>query len=191
LTETGKRAPDDNNQKETTYYYSRERRLSQASPTVQGMNDGTRMTLGKAMFGSRGNRFLIISIVVISVFGMAIHQFTRERPPGTTMTLAGNSLSLAIVSVEDVLILGIIKTAPERGEFFIGEVDIAISPVMPRVSAGEDQEEPQVFAHRILFRPVEYETFYISLPFGGEDFIVVLIAGDAQRSMRLRVVETD
>jgi hypothetical protein len=107
------------------------------------------------------------------------------------MTLGGNSLTLAIINVEDVLILGIVKNAPERGEFYTGEVDIAVSQAAPRVNLPENQEEQQIFAHRIVFRPVESETFHLSLPFEGDDFIVVLRAGAEQRSIRLRVTDAD
>jgi hypothetical protein len=114
----------------------------------------------------------------------------REAPPSSAMRLGGNSLALAILRVDEALILNILKNAPESGEFYIGEVDIAVSPAA-RVNEGEAQEEEQVFAHRVFFRPVESETYYISLPFVEEDFFVVLRAGDEQRSIRLRVVETD
>ena len=185
--------PDYNNQKDTVYYYSRERRLSKASPAVQAMNDAnaSRPTLGKVMFGNRGNLFLLLGIVVICVSGLILNLINREPPATSSMIFGGNSLSLAVLSVEEVLILGIVKNAPQRGEFFIGDVDIAISPVLPRARDGEIQEEPQIFTHRVLFRPVESETFHITLPFDGGDFIIVLSTGDLQRSMRLRVVDTD
>ena len=179
--------------KDTVFYYSRERRLSRASPAVQALNDGNyvRPTLRKILFGTRGNILLFISIVVIGVFGLAINYITRESPPGNAMTLGGSRLSLAILRVEDTLILVINKEAPERGEFFTGEVDIAVSMAEPTPSGAETQEEPQIFAHRVFFRPVASETFHISLPFEGDDFFAVFRAGDEQRSIRLRVVETD
>jgi len=182
---------DDSNKKEIVYHYSREHRLRNASPELRALNDGdtSRPSLGKVMFGSRGNKFLILGIVVICIFGFIINHINRETPAGSILTLGGNSLALAVLNVEELLILWIVKNAPERGEFYIGEVDIAISPVFPRAREGEVREEPPVFAHRVMFNPVVHETFYISLPFDGEDFIIILRAGDAQRSMRLRVAD--
>jgi len=130
---------------------------------------------------------MFLSVVVISVFGLAISFFTRETPPGSAMTLGRNSLTLVILRVEEVLVLGITKNAPDRGEFYIGDVDIAVSPAMQ----SEEEELQQVFTHRVLFRPLASETFYLSLPFEGDDFIVVLMAGDEQRSIRLRAVDAD
>jgi hypothetical protein len=191
MPENENRTPDDS-KKETIFYYSRERRLSNASPEVRAMNDGIpRLSLGKVMFGNRANKLLIIAIVLISVFGLAINFFNQERPPDFAMILGRNSLTLAVINVEDVLILAIFKNAPVRGEFYTGEVDIAVSTVQPRVSDGESQAEPEVFSHRILFRPLTSETFHISIPFEGDDFMVVLRAGGDQRSIRLRAVDAD
>ena len=191
MTEAGNRPPDNKN--ETIFYYSRERRLERASPEVQSLNDGNyvRPTLGKVLFGTRGNVIMFLSFVVICVFGVAISFFTRETPPGSAMTIGRNSLTVVILRVDEVLILGITKNAPESGEFYTGEVDIAVSPAVPRASGGEIPEETQVFSHRVLFRPTVIETFYISLPFEGDDFILVLRAGDEQRSIRLRVTDAD
>jgi hypothetical protein len=143
------------------------------------------------MFGSRANKFLILAIVVICISGLIINGINRETPVGSSIILGGNSLSLAVLRVEEILVLSVVKNAPASGEFFIGEVNIAVSPVIPIVNEGEAQAEPEVFAHRVLFRPIESETFNLSLPFGGDDFIVVFSAGDDQRSMRLRVVDVD
>ena len=182
-----------NVEKETVFYYSRERRLSRASPEVQAFNDGhiARPTLRRVLFGTRGNILLFISIIVISVFGLAINFFTRESPPGNAMRLGGNNLTLAILRVEETLILGIIKNAPEQGEVYIGDVEIAVSPVIPRSNDAEPQEDPPVFSHRVVFRPLVTETFHISLPFEGDDFFAILRAGDEQRTIRLRAVEAD
>jgi hypothetical protein len=193
VTEKDDNVRTDSSPKDTVFHYSRERRLSRASPAVQAMNEGSyvRPTLRKVLFGTRGNIIMFASIIVISVFGLAIHYITRESSPATTMTFGGNHLSLAILRVEEALILGIIKDAPERGEFFTGEVEIAVSPAVAGSNVGEAEEESLVFNHRVLFRPVTSETFHISLPFEGDDFFAILRAGDEQRSIRLRVVETD
>jgi hypothetical protein len=182
---------DDKNNRETVFYYSRERRLNRASPKVQAMNDGKNMTFGRAMFGPRANKLIFFAIVIICIFGLTINMFTTERAPGSSITFGGNRLSLAIFSFEEALILAIVKNAPERGEFYTGEVEIAVSPAMPRLTEGESREIPPVFSHRLLFRPVDSETFHISLPFDENDFFVLLRAGEEQRSIRLRPIDTD
>jgi hypothetical protein len=183
-------------QQDTTFHYSRERRLNRASPEVRALNDGkhARPTLRKILFGNRANIMLFISIIVISVFGLAINYFNRdnrETSPGSTTRLGENHLSLVILRFEQTLILTIVKDAPESGEVYIGEVDIAVSPVMPRLSEAETEEEITVFSHRIFFGPVDSETFRITIPFEGEDFFVILRADEEQRSVRLRAVEVD
>jgi hypothetical protein len=185
--------PTNLDSKESVFYYSRENRLNRASPEVRALNDGNfaRPSLAKVMFGSRANKILIFSVIVICVIGLAIHYLTRESSPATTMVLGGNTLSLAILRIEETLILVLIKDTPDSGEFYTGEVEIAVSPAAPRADEAEAFEEPQVFTHRVSFRPVVSETFHISLPFEGDDFFAVLRAGDEQRSMRLRAVETD
>ena len=179
-----------NTEKDTVFYYSRERRLSRASPVVQAMNDEsyTRPTLRKVIFGNRGNVMLFISIIVVSVFGLGINYINREPSPSTFMRLGGNNLTITIHRIGEALILGVTKNAMESGEVYIGDVEIAVSPTLPVSDEGED---PPVFSHRVSFRPVASETFHISLPFEGDDFFAVLRAGDEQRSMRLRVAESE
>ena len=179
-----------NVQQEVVFHYSRERRLRNASPEIQALNDGqiTKPRLRKTLFGNRGNVMMLICIVVVSVFGLVINFINREPSGGSSISLGGNNLALGILRVEETLILGIIKNAPESGEVYIGDVEIAVSPAL---NAAETNEDPQVYSHRVLFRPLVSETFHISLPFEGNDFFAVLRAGDEQRSMRLRVVDAE
>ena len=191
MDDSRKRGGD--NQTETIFHYSRERRLERASERVQSFNQGsyTRPSIRKTLFGTRGNIIMFLSIIVISVFGVAISYFTREPPPATAMTLGRNSLTLAILRVEETLILAIVKNAPSSGEFYTGDVDIAVIPAEPRINPAEAREEPRVFSHRVFFHPAATETFHIALPFEGDDFILVMRAGEEQRTIRLRVTDTD
>ena len=179
---------DSSAQKETVFYYNRERRLKNASPAVQALNNDQygSLTLRKILLGNRGNLMLLVGIVVISIFGLVINFINREPSPASSITLGGNNLALAIFRVDAVLILSITKNAPESGEVFIGEVDIAVSPA--QIGEGE---EPQIFSHRVFFRPAASEIFHVSLPFDGNDFFTVLRAGEEQRSIRLRTMETE
>jgi hypothetical protein len=182
---------EDKKQKETIFHYSREHRLDRASPEVRALNDGNfaKPSLGKLLFGTRANKFLLISIVVISIFGLAINYINRDSPVGNSIIFGGNRLEIAILRVEEALVLSIVKNVQGRGEVFIGEVEVAVSHAVSR--SNEEEGDIQIFAHRINFRPLESETYYISLPFSGNDFFVVLRAGDEQRAIRLSAIEAN
>jgi len=134
---------------------------------------------------------MFASFVVICVIGVAISFFTRETPPGNAMTIGRNSLTLVILRLDEALILGITKNAPASGEFFTGDVDLALSPANPATAGEETEGDSQVFSHRLHFRPTAIETFYISLPFEGDDFILVMRAAEEQRTIRLRATDAD
>jgi hypothetical protein len=177
--------------RETVFHYSRERRLNRASPQVQALNEGQfiKPNFFKTLLTTRSHRLLLFAIVfVFASSGLAV-RFTGRQGQGQQeqgMRLGGNSLALTIVSVEGMLLLGIVKNAPRSGELYIGPVDIAVSPV---ISGSETGEASQIFTHRVFFNPVETETFRISLPFEETDFFVILKTHDEQRSLRLRVRE--
>ena len=173
------------------FHYSREHRLSHASERVQSLNDGKipRPNLRKTLLSSKGNIMIFVTIVIFAVSGLAIRFPGRESgSSGSTIMLGGNTLVVAIIRIDDTLVLGITKKAPERGEVYIGEVDIAVSPA---ASGSGGNEAPQVFSHRVSFRPADTENFHIAVPFEGGDFFVVLRTGAEQKSMRLRVVKAD
>ena len=164
------------------YHYSREHRLERASPAVRSFNDGniTRPGLIKALLGSRGNVLLFVTIVVFVVFGFANRYIDRVMG----IKLGGNTITVTIVKEEGISILEMTKTLPKSGEAYIGEVDIAISPIISNPAEGELSP---VFSHRFFFRPVESEKFTVSLPFEENDFIVLIITEAEQKSMRIRV----
>jgi len=179
----------DNTHHDTVFHYSRERRLSKASPEVQALNEGqyVRPSLFKTLFATKSHRLLLFAIVFVVAGSGLAHRFTgRERQQEQGLRFGGNTLVMAIVSVDEALLFEIVKSAPASGELYIGPVDIVVSPA--RTSAATDSA-PQVFTHRIFFNPIEIEIFRISLPFEETDFFVVLSNNDEQRSLRLRVRE--
>ena len=173
-------------EREPVFYYSREHRLSRASPAVRAMNDGQFIRPSvKTLLGTRGNAIVFITIVIFTVFGLAGRFVGLNRERGTN--LGGNTLALKILLEEEVLFLGLTKNAPKSGEFYIGAVDIAVSPVIPRSREGE---RPLIYTHRVYFNPVDSETFLLSLPFDGNDFFVILATDNEQKTLRLNTVET-
>ena len=92
-----------------------------------------------------------------------------------------------MVREEGIPLLEIVKNAPKSGEVYIGGVDIAVSPVMPKSKDNEVTEIPPMFVHRILFNPVDSEIYSFALPFDGNDFFVVFTTGDERKSIRISV----
>ena len=182
---------------DTVFHYSRERRLSRASPEVQALNEGkvSRTGLLRTLFSNSSHRMILFVVVfAIAASGLA-YRFMDGVDAGEGLPhyqgvrLGNNTLALAILPVEETLFLVIIRNAPESGEFHTGAVDIAVSPVMPRAAEGEEREIPAVFTHRIFFNLAESEFFQISLPFEETDFFVVLRADEEQRTIRLQASE--
>ena len=169
------------------YYYSRERRLNRASPRVRAFNDETpsRPGLSKRVLGSRGNIFLLISIVIIcAMFGIAFRSSGRV----SELELGRNTVALTIFREGGILILEIVKKAPKNGEAYTGEVDIAVSPLISKSGNDEiNRDYPDVFTHRVFFHPVDSESFQSTLPFEENNFIVFIVAGDEQKAIRVSV----
>jgi len=178
---------EDNVQKDPVFYYSRERRLSRASPRVQQMNDGVpiRPSLSKTLFATRGHKLIFATIILFCITFGFTSRFSGRGEVG--LKLGGNSIAMIIVPVEETLVMEIAKKVPKSGEFYIGAVDIAVSPVMPKPREGEQGEAPRVFSHRIIFNAVESENYNLSLPFDGTDYFVVFSTGDEHKSIRLKV----
>jgi hypothetical protein len=99
--------------------------------------------------------------------------------------LGGNTLTVKIFREDGIPILSIVKNSPKTGEVYLGAVDIAVSPVMPKTKDTEPVETPPVFTHRIYFNPVDSESFMISLPFTESGFYVILKTGDEQKVIKL------
>ena len=179
---------EDNGRRDTVFHYSRERRLSRATPEVQALNEGqgVRQSLLRIIFSNKANRMLLFAILFIFAASTLASRFMGGQGASEgqfqAVRLGGNTLALAILPVEQTLFLILSKSTPETGEFYTGPVDIAVSPVQP----GAGRETPEVFTHRIFFNLVESEMFQISLPFEETDFFVVLRAGEEQRTLRLQ-----
>ena len=166
------------NNRESVFYYSRERRLQRASEDVRAMNDGQKKRRGLLyLFGNRGNIFIFICIILIIAMS-GLGRFIMARNEG--LRLGGNTLALSIVREGEEPVLVLVKRAPRSGEIYVGEVDIIVS------IAGDVQNELEAFSHRIIFNPVDSETFTVPIPFQGNDFFVILITSDEQRAVRIQ-----
>ena len=174
--------------RETANYYSRERRLRHASPMVRAMNEGEgsqRRNILERLFVTRGNA-LFFGCIILIVFVLILTSRLHLRERG--LTLGGNRLTVHITQEEGVKILNIHKTAPRRGEVYLGAVDIRVVP------AGSDSlplENQPAFQHRIIFNPLDRELFLLTLPFEGDDFFIRLGAGNEERAIRVQSDPSD
>jgi len=176
---------DENIEREPEFYYSREHRLSRASSAVQDLNDNrpVKKSLVKNLFGSRGNAMIFIMLIITCLMVNFVSKYSRS---GTIVKLGGNSVTMTILNEEGSLILDIAKQGPKTGIAYTGEVEIAVSPVMAKLSQGET---PPVFVHRVVFNQAGYESFQISLPFDAaeNEFILLLVTINEQKSVKIKV----
>ena len=176
---------DDKIQQDPVFYYSREHRLKRASQAVRALNEEkiVKPRLTKTLFASKGNLFVFASILLLcAMFGLASRVSRVEK----NIKLGENMLEIGIRHEAGILFLGISKKAPKNGISYSGPVDIAVSPIFTKSNDGKKQEEPPIYAHRIYFNPVDSETNRISLPFDGNDFLVIIRTETEQKTVRLR-----
>ena len=170
--------------RETAYYYSRERRLRHASAMVRAMNEGggsQGRNILERLFVTRGNA-LFFGCIILIVFVLILTSRLHLRDRG--LTLGANRLTVVISQEEGVNILSLHKTAPRRGEVYLGVVEIRVVPVLS--DSENPSENQEVFLHRITFNPIERESFIFTLPFEGDDFFIRLIAGAEERAIRVQ-----
>jgi uncharacterized membrane protein YwzB len=176
---------DENIEREPEFYYSREHRLDRASAAVRDLNNDkpVKASVAKNLFGSRGNVMIFIMIIITCLM---LSFFSRYLQTSADVKLGGNTVKMSILKEEGVLILDVIKQSPASGIVYAGEVEIAVSPVMPKLNEGET---PPVFFHRVVFNPAGYESFQILLPFDFDvvknDFLVLLGTPEEQKALKL------
>ena len=165
------------NNREPKFYYSRERRLERASQMVRDSYEQKKRRGLIGFFGSKGNVMIFLCIILIIAMA-GLGNYINRINDG--LRLGGNIVELTLVREEGNLVLALLKRVPARGEIFFGDVDIMVTPA----GTAPDQSEP--FVHRVVFSPVQSETFIIALPFIEDDFFVILRTMDEQRAIRLQ-----
>jgi len=173
---------DENIEREPVYYYSREHRLSKASSAVKDLYDSKsgKMSVAKRIFGARGNVMTFVLIIISCLMISFVSKYSRAM---TDVKLGGNTVTMAIQREEGMPILDITKQSAKTGNAFTGEVDIAVSPIMPNLN---ESETPPLFFHRFIFSTAYNESFQILLPFDGNEFILLLKTADEQKSVKLK-----
>ncbi|MDR1059441.1 MAG: hypothetical protein LBL43_07810 [Treponema sp.] len=181
--------------RDLVFYYSREHRLSRASPEVRELNDGVikRPGLFRSLTSTRGHLFLLLSIFVICGMIFIVFYSPEER----ALTLGGNKLTLSIQEGEEGGVLTIVKEAPRGKASYTGAVDLAVSPA-PAAKGGSaaggeagGSSEPEILTRRIFFTLEETESYRIPLStetgasLNGEGYYVMLQSENERISRKI------
>ena len=179
--------PPDDIPREPVFYYSREHRLSMASPNVRAMNEGEapKRGLTKSLFGSKSNMVLFVTIMLIVASFTLTSRFSKKEQ---SVKLGGNTVAIVVLQQEGALFLSILKKAPQSGEFYTGAVELSVSPAVPKAEEGKARES---FRHRIVFNITESEAYRILLPFDAGDFLVALGTADEQKTLRVKLKKNE
>ena len=157
---------DSEEKTDIVHYYSREHRLRNASPLIREQNEKTKSRPGflRSIAGSKGNVFILISILIICFMYFMGSRNTGKQE--AAIILGGNKIAVTVHDEASVPVLVLEKTIQTKSAY-TGSVDITVLPEL----SGEDA---QVMAHRVNFTEQQKETFYVTLPFEGARFAIVL-----------------
>ena len=149
------------------FYYAREERQGQRRLSASDMlrNVNTRPGLIRSIAGNRGNFFVMIFILLISIMFIMSSRHSADRQRAE-LRLGQNTITLSVLEEEAVSFLSINKAA--RRNAYTGAVDISASPALPM-----GQGELRFVTHRIFFSDETQEIFRLSLPFEGDEIIVI------------------
>ena len=170
---------------EPVFYYSRDHRLGRASAAVRDLNENKPGGVSRRIPGSKVNLLVLAAIFMV----VAIYYFTYRSAGGraAAFNFGGNSIVLSITGAHTggraALSLTLEKTVSASSGAYTGPVDIAVSPYQKK---SEDPEDIRVVAHRIFFSREKNESFDISIPFEGAEFIVILKSENERSVRRLR-----
>ncbi|GHU28308.1 hypothetical protein FACS1894164_20670 [Spirochaetia bacterium] len=147
---------------EPVYYYSREHRLQKAPASVRALHTGgvKRSGIFNTLTGTRSNRFMLMTIVILFVF---ISILTRMTNAIGSYQLGGNSLTLNARTTAGETYLEINKIYKE--EAFIGTIKVAVST--PSGNEG-------ITVEQIAFSMLPEEQYRILIPFKAPQYLVVL-----------------
>jgi hypothetical protein len=156
---------------ELVFYYSRERRLSAASPPVKALYVETpkkRFGFFRSLTATRPLAMLFTSILFLCA---AIVIISIVNPAGTAYTLGGNRITVEAVEFGGETMVALTKTVTDTENAYTGLVDIGAAPALSGENAGEDYP---VFTHRIFFSLNAKEEYRFSLPFEAAKLLILL-----------------
>jgi len=166
---------------EITYHYSRDRRLEKAPQSVQDLyykEEPPRRGLLKIAAGGKVQLFTMIAILMVSVLALVVTILGRE---GDTHDLEGNRVTVQAIRYEEMIIVALGKTVPNRRQFlslrpvrqpYTGVVSIEVLPMPP--PADYTSLFGSIFFHRINFTEESPEFFRFTVPFDSDELEIVL-----------------
>jgi hypothetical protein len=172
--------------RELVFYYNRERRLARASPEVRALNEpGPPVKSGiiRSLTATKPLLLLFISIIIIMV--MILLYSLTTTPRGGGLTLGNNALKISASRSRDTTLMVITKNIAKGDDPYIGEVYIAVSPLL-RASKNKETSDIPVFTERMFFTLEPQEEYRLSLPFGADEMVILLQAGNQRAAARVK-----
>jgi hypothetical protein len=170
--------------RELVFYYNRERRLERASPAVRALNEPGPPVKGgiiRSLTATKPLLLLFISIIIIMVM-IFLYSLT-SAPRGGGLTLEGNSLKISAGRSQDTTFMVITKNILKGEDPYIGEVYVAVSPL---IKGAKDPADIPVFTERVFFTLEAEEEYRLSLPFGAEELLILLQVGAQRATVRVK-----
>lgn len=177
---------DYDGKEEIKFHYNRERRLENASHSVQELyttkKQSSRFNLIAPLIGDKPRIVLLLTILILCVTVLVLSIFNRFTG---FHSLDGNRLEISGIRYEGVTIIALRKTNQLTGltanrNPWTGAVDIAVSPPVPE---GEDF---LFFQHRVYFTMEPEEQFRFAVPFDSPELLMVIRTGISDLHITLR-----
>ncbi|GHU81776.1 hypothetical protein FACS189468_5010 [Spirochaetia bacterium] len=169
-------------EKPVEFYYSREHRLARASPAVRALNEGAlamKPGLFRSLTSTKPMAFLFVSVITLCVAMILLSRYVRSD---NDLVLGGNTLKASAISAGGASYVTIKKTFADQGEPYTGAVDLAVSPK----ETPEDPKAPPIDVRRIYFTLEGEEIFRFSVPFTGDELILLFQAEEEQGVLRIK-----
>ncbi|MDR2186135.1 MAG: hypothetical protein LBO80_10815 [Treponema sp.] len=171
---------------EPVFYYSRERRLERASPALRAFVSESgpppRRGFFRTLTANKSQAMVFISIIIIAAV-MALTSIFYSS--GNDVLLEGNVLAVSALRYQGSTILLIKKELKDARNPYTGAVDVGVSPVLSGEALAAGAEAP-VFAQRIFFTLENSEEYRISVPFEGEELLLLFQAEEKRTSLRVK-----
>ncbi|MDR2020684.1 MAG: hypothetical protein LBQ14_07980 [Treponema sp.] len=170
---------------EPVFYYSRERRLARASAELRALNSESGPPprgFFRALTANKSQATVFISIVIISVVMALTSFFYSSRGE---VLLGGNALAVSALRYQGSTILVIKKELKDERNPYAGAVDLGVSPALSKEELAAGTEAP-VFARRIFFTLEKHEEYRVSVPFEGEELLLLFQAEEKRITLRIK-----
>jgi len=151
------------------FYYDRERRLEKAPQVVKDLykeEKFKKFSLFRSLTADKPRTALFVTILILCVviLVLSVLGFFNDA-----YSLDGNKLQISAIGYEGTAIVVIKKTVSNIAPSYSGAVDIAVSP-----AAQDEDEQYQVFYHRIFFTVEPKEEYRFVIPFDSQEVGMVL-----------------